>query len=69
MKLSRAVGQEGTVYLNIPAGGTGEVRVLVGGVMNVLKARTADGKALSAGTAVKVIRVISAGLLEVVRSE
>ncbi len=69
LRLIKAVGQEGTVYLNIPAGGTGEVRLMVGNVLSVQKARSADGRAIDAGSPVKVTRVIAAGLLEVARLE
>jgi len=67
IRVSRAAGQEGTVYLSIPAGGTGEVRLVVSGVMSVLKARSADGTAITPGTPVRVTRVVGTGTLEVVR--
>jgi hypothetical protein len=69
MRLGKTVGQEGTVYLNIPSGGNGEVRVMAGNVLAVLKARSADGTAIPAGTSVRVTRVLAAGLLEVTRLE
>ena len=42
MKLSSALGAEATVYLNIPAGGYGEVRVFVGQSVQNDKARCKD---------------------------
>lgn len=52
--LATALGSEATVYLDIPAGGTGEVRALVGGAVCHVKARTADGTAVKAGAAVRI---------------
>ncbi|MCA1960817.1 MAG: hypothetical protein LDL33_08470 [Desulfomonile sp.] len=45
-----AVGQEGTVYMDIPEHGTGKVRVMVKGVIKFVNARTTYGQPLSAGT-------------------
>ena len=64
-KLVSAVGQQGTVYLDIPEQGNGEVRVLVGGRITFVKARAVDGAALSAGTPVTVVRKLDATTLEV----
>lgn len=63
--LASAVGGAGKVYLNIAAGGEGEVRVEVGGILTHVRARAADGCALKAGAPVVVTRVIGANLLEV----
>jgi hypothetical protein len=65
MRITSCVGGEATVYLNIPAGGTGEIRVMCGGVITVLKARGQDGKAIAAGTPVRVCRVIDGTTVEV----
>ena len=43
-RLATAIGQPGTVYLDIPAGGQGEVRVSVSGVVSLVKARAAAGQ-------------------------
>ena len=67
-KLSTAVGQRGSVYLDIPDGGQGEVRVLVSGAMSLVKARTAGG-AMKAGTPVRIVRVLDAGSVEVEPAE
>lgn len=55
--LATCVGTDGTVYVDIPEGGTGEVRVTVSGVISYVKARAPGGKALKAGTPIHVERV------------
>jgi hypothetical protein len=65
IQMSTTVGQVGTVYLNIPAGGVGEVRMLCSGVMTHLKARSADGSALAAGKEVRVVKTIGPDTVEV----
>jgi hypothetical protein len=63
--IRRAVGESGSVYLDIPAGGQGEVRVNCGGMMSLLKARACGGGAIKAGTPVKVVRVLDTDVVEV----
>ncbi len=63
--LSSAQGQKGTVYVNIPADGDGQVRLIVGGRLRFLRARAAHGASLTAGTEVRVIRVTGGRILEV----
>lgn len=65
MKIATCVGQTGTVYLDIPAGGDGEVRVMCSGVMTHLKARTADGSAIKAGAAVQILKTTGPNSVEV----
>ena len=64
-KIASCVGAQGEVYLDIPDGGTGEVRVLVSGVVSTIKARTVAGQTLTAGTAVKVTRLLDVVTVEV----
>jgi len=64
-KLASCIGAAGTVYLNIPAGGMGEIRVLVSGVVTRVRARGKDGVALSSGTPIRVIRKIDPTTVEV----
>ena len=65
IKLASCVGTGGTVYLDIPAGGVGEVRALCDGVMTHLKARARAGSAVKAGTAVRVVRMLGPDVIEV----
>ena len=57
INLQNAIGQEGEVYLNIPAGGTGQVRVAVQGRLRVEDAMAASGEALPTGTKIAVTDV------------
>ena len=68
-KLGTCVGTEGSVYLDIPASGTGEVRVTVSGVISCVKARSKGDQALSAGTPVKVTRKLGPTTVEVTTVE
>ena len=65
IKVSSCVGTSGTVYLDVPAGGMGEIRVLCSGVMTHLKARCASGGALKAGAQIRVTNVLDANTVEV----
>lgn len=64
-RLSTCVGGLGTVYLNIPAGGMGEVRVAVSGVVSHVRACGAGGAAIPAGAAIKVVKLIDPNTIEV----
>jgi len=64
-KLTTCVGKAGTVYLDIPADGLGEVRVAVSGAISMVKARAAGGAALKAGTPVRVGRILNETTVEV----
>ena len=65
MNIRTCIGASGTVYLDIPAGSQGEVRVLCSGVVTHFKARTVDGAALKAGTLVRVVRPLGPNMLAV----
>ena len=65
VRLASAVGGRGTVYLDIPEGGTGEARVMVSNAVQVVKARAVAGAALSSGTPVVVTRVLGPAIVEV----
>lgn len=65
IKLSSCIGVNTTVYLDIPAKGVGEIRVLCSGVMTHLKARAANGEALKAGTSVKILNLCESNTVEV----
>jgi len=63
--LRTALNQTGEVYLNIPEGGAGQVKVLVSGALRFVRARSADGEPIAAGTPVRVTHVIDDATLEV----
>ncbi|MDP6525964.1 MAG: hypothetical protein QGH15_17270 [Kiritimatiellia bacterium] len=65
LQLATSLGTTGTVYLNIPENGTGEVKVTVSGVVSHVKARAKEGKAIVAGTPIQVVRKIGNSILEV----
>jgi len=64
-QLATAVGERGTVYMDIPAGGTGKVRTVVSGTVSFVDARSADHKALKAGTPIRVRRLLDPSTIEV----
>ena len=68
INLRNAIGQEGEVYLNIPAGGTGQVRVSVQGRLKVEDAMAASGEALPTGTKIVVTDVRGNNVLVVTTS-
>jgi len=63
--LATSVGTAGMVYLDIPAGGLGEARVPVSGVMTHVRARAVEGKHLTVGTPVRVKRLLDVSTVEV----
>jgi hypothetical protein len=67
--LDTAIGQTGKVYMNIPEGGVGRVRVVVSGALRFVPARSVDGRAMEAGTAVRIVGRLDASTLEVEEAE
>lgn len=63
--LNTCIGKTGTVYLNIPKNGIGEIKVQVSGVSNHVKARGVGGAALAANTAIKVVKRTEGNVFEV----
>ncbi|MBI5568854.1 MAG: hypothetical protein HY914_02820 [Desulfomonile tiedjei] len=64
--LTSALGEEGTVYITLPPGGVGQVRVMVSGVLSYVKARSNSEEPLIQGTRVRVIGVDDNNVIEVV---
>lgn len=58
-------GQPGIVYLNIPASGVGEIKIEVNGTFYHLKAQSANGTAIPAGTPVRVVQIMDSTLVKV----
>lgn len=65
VRMASAIGQEGTVYLTIPAGGVGKVQVVVQGRLMVFNAVTDGGKKLQTGDRVTVKEVAPDNMLVV----
>ena len=63
LNLDNAVGAEGTVYLTIPSGGTGKVRVAFQNRLKVLEARSQSGDELKTGEEIKVVEIHSGNVL------
>jgi len=63
--LDTAVGESGQVYLDIPEGGYGQVRVRVSGAVSFVRARSRDGRYLPSGTGVRIVRRLDTATLEV----
>ena len=64
-RLATCVGTNGTIYLDIPPGGRGEVRVMVSGTVTHVKARATGDEALNAGAPIRVLRVLDHTTIEV----
>jgi membrane-bound ClpP family serine protease len=68
LDIRNAMGQVGTVYLTIPAEGTGVVNVTVQGTLRTMDAVSEDGTPIATGKIVQVVG-ISAGKILVVRAQ
>jgi hypothetical protein len=68
-RLATALGQRGTVYMDIPAGGTGQIKAMVTNAVSFISARTKDGQPLKAGTPVVVKRLLDASTVEVEKAD
>lgn len=64
-RIGSALGAHGTVYLDIPEEGQGEVRVAVSNVISFVKARARKGGEIKAGTPVVVTRILGQTTVEV----
>jgi hypothetical protein len=65
MVISACVGTTASVYLDIPAGGTGEIRTMCDDVMTHVKARAVGGRAIKSGASVRVVRMAAPDVAEV----
>ncbi len=60
-----AIGEEGIVYINIPADGSGQVRVTFDGAVSFVKAASKTGARITAGSKVRVVGLADESTLEV----
>ena len=65
VEMANAIGQEGRVYLTIPAGGRGQVEVAIQSRLKVVDAVAEHPIEMKTGTHVRVVRVIEANVLVV----
>jgi membrane protein implicated in regulation of membrane protease activity len=65
MQIYDAIGEEGTVYLTIPAEGVGKIQVTISGRFMVIDAVSQDKIVLKTGERVRVSEITSAGMLAV----
>ena len=65
LNLQNAVGQEGSVYLNIPAEGIGKVRVVVQQQLMIFDAVAEDKQEIKTGERVRIKRVVSGNVMVV----
>jgi hypothetical protein len=65
MDIHTALGEDGTVYIEIPGGGRGQVRVKVAGIVSHVKARSRTAESLAVGTHIRVVGVIDSNTVEV----
>ncbi|MBN2374947.1 MAG: NfeD family protein [Sedimentisphaerales bacterium] len=65
LHLKNAIGQEGEVYLNIPATGTGKARVNIQNHLKVFDAMSEGDVEIKTGERIKVVRIISDNVLVV----
>ena len=63
--MKNAIGQEGDVYLTIPAKGTGKVRVSVQESLKVWNAVSDGNQPIETGQRIKVVRIVSNNVLVV----
>ena len=65
MRISDAMGEEGTVYLTIPAEGIGKIQITISGRLMVMDAVSQDKVELKTGARVCVSEITSGGMLAV----
>ena len=68
IRLANAIGQEGSTYLTIPAGGVGKVQVVVQGRLRHVSAVARDGQAIPTGEQVTVVGMAADNTLVVERA-
>ncbi len=67
-KITSAIGRIGTVYLRIPAEGTGQIQVNVSGRLEVCDAESADKTEIPSGEEVQVVKVKKGNILCVTKN-
>lgn len=65
MRISDAIGEEGTIYLTIPAEGIGKIQITISGRLMVMDAVSQDKVELKTGERACVSEITSGGMLSV----
>ena len=65
MQIYDAIGEEGNVYLTIPAEGIGKIQITISGRLMVMDAVSQDRVELKTGKRVCVSEITSGGMLSV----
>ncbi|MBN2388143.1 MAG: NfeD family protein [Anaerolineales bacterium] len=65
LDIQNAIGQTGSVYLTIPEGGSGQVRVPVQGSLHIMDAVSTNKKKISTGEGIRVVGITADNLLVV----
>lgn len=65
LDMRNAIGQEGSVYLTIPAGGAGKAQVAIQNRLTVIDAVTEGNEAIKTGQRIRVVKVIEGNVLVV----
>jgi len=68
LDIANAIGEEGTVYLRIPPGGTGKAQVTVQGQSRIFNAVTEDKAELKSSERIRVVKVVSGNILVVTKA-
>lgn len=63
--LSTSLLEEGTVYISVPLGGVGQIRVKVSGMVSYVKARSKTGEPITRGTKVIVVGIRDKNIVEI----
>ena len=66
--ITTSIGKIGTVYLTIPANGTGQVQVEVSGRLETRDAVSADNEEIKSGTEIQVVSIREGNILAVTKN-
>ena len=66
--ITTSIGKTGTVYLTIPANGTGQVQVEVSGSLETRDAVSADNEEIKSGTEIQVVSIKEGNILAVTKN-
>ena len=68
IQITSSIGKIGTVYLTIPANGTGQVQVEISGRLETRDAVSADNEEIKSGTEIQVVSIKEGNILAVTKN-